>query len=169
MWRDFLAFYRARIRPPFFDFEQEAAQRGVGRNREPLGDPALLLPRSRSNVWPRSWKRFMIDFMFGRVRPCRQPVCTCACIPRRYMFRYTCTCRQPVCARLTCASSWRVRAAPPAPRDAEEGLRWRRGELRWDAMVWRDEEDSTMPDSAPAETRQPHGDDAFRDAPRWLD
>ena len=24
------------------------------------------LPRSRSNVWPRSWKRFLIDFMYGR-------------------------------------------------------------------------------------------------------
>lgn len=84
MWRDFLAFYRTRVRPPFFDFEQEAAQRGIGRNREPLGDPALLLPRSRSNVWPRSWKRFMIDFMFGRVRA------------RVHA--------DAVCAQLTCAS-----------------------------------------------------------------
>ena len=25
-----------------------------------------MIPNSRSNVWPRSWKRFMIDFMYGR-------------------------------------------------------------------------------------------------------
>jgi len=66
MWRDFVRFYRARARPPFFNFTQEAHQRGVGKNREPLGDPAVLLPRSRSNVWPRSWKRFMVDYMYGR-------------------------------------------------------------------------------------------------------
>ena len=66
MWRAFLHFYRARVRPPFFNLAQETTQRGVGKNREPLGDPALLLPGSRSNVWPRSWKRFMVDFMYGR-------------------------------------------------------------------------------------------------------
>eukprot|EP00965_Chrysotila_dentata_P206470 6183552-Pleurochrysis_carterae.AAC.3 len=31
-------------------------QRGVGREREPLGDPHVRVPNSRSNVWPRSWK-----------------------------------------------------------------------------------------------------------------
>ena len=66
MWRDFVTFYHARAQPPFFNFTQEAHQRGVGKNREPLGDPAVLLPRSRSNVWPRSWKRFMVDYMYGR-------------------------------------------------------------------------------------------------------
>ena len=66
MWRDFLRFYRARARPPFFNFTQEATQRGQGKNRELLGDPAFRLPSSRSNVWPRSWKRFMIDYMYGR-------------------------------------------------------------------------------------------------------
>ena len=65
-WRDFLKFYHMRVKKPFFDFAQEAAQRGIGKNREPLGDPSLALPRSRSNVWPRSWKRFLIDFMYGR-------------------------------------------------------------------------------------------------------
>ena len=30
---------------------------------QPLGDTLLLLPRSRSNSWPRSWKRFLIDYM----------------------------------------------------------------------------------------------------------
>ena len=31
-----------------------------------VGDPHVRLPASRSNVWPRSWKRFLIDFMYGR-------------------------------------------------------------------------------------------------------
>ncbi|KAL1524388.1 hypothetical protein AB1Y20_019283 [Prymnesium parvum] len=66
VWAEFLRFYEERVRPPFFNFSQEAAQRGTGKDREPLGDPRLFLPHSRSNVWPRSWKRFMIDFMFGR-------------------------------------------------------------------------------------------------------
>ena len=45
---------------------QEKKQSGIGKLREPLGDISLALPRSRSNVWPRSWKRFLIDFMYGR-------------------------------------------------------------------------------------------------------
>jgi hypothetical protein len=61
-----LLFYHERVRRPFFNFAQEAAQRGIGKHREPLGEPTLLLPHSRSNVWPRSWKRFLIDFMYGR-------------------------------------------------------------------------------------------------------
>ncbi len=65
-WRDFLAFYERRVEPPFFDFSQEARQRGIGVHREQLGDPRVMVPASRSNVWPRSWKRFMIDFMYGR-------------------------------------------------------------------------------------------------------
>ena len=39
-WRDFLKFYALRVRPPFFDFAQEATQRGVGKHREPLGERA---------------------------------------------------------------------------------------------------------------------------------
>lgn len=26
----------------------------------------MRLPNARCNVWPRSWKRFLIDFMFAR-------------------------------------------------------------------------------------------------------
>ena len=66
VWKDFLRFYKQRVRPPFFDLGQEAAQRGIGKDREPLGEPCLHLPASRSNVWPRSWKRFMLDYMYGR-------------------------------------------------------------------------------------------------------
>ena len=66
VWRDFLAFYATRAAPPFYDPSAEARQRGAGAAREPLGDGALLLPASRSNTWARSWKRFMVDFMYGR-------------------------------------------------------------------------------------------------------
>jgi hypothetical protein len=66
VWKDFLRFYMQRVRPPFFDLAQEAAQRGIGKDLEPLGEPCLQLPSSRSNVWPRSWKRFMLDYMYGR-------------------------------------------------------------------------------------------------------
>jgi len=66
MWKEFIKFYHMRVRPPFFNFSQEATQRGVGKAREPLGNPHVRIPSSRSNVWPRSWKRFMIDFMYGR-------------------------------------------------------------------------------------------------------
>jgi hypothetical protein len=66
VWKDFLRFYMQRVRPPFFDLAQEAAQRGIGKDLEPLGEPCLQLPLSRSNVWPRSWRRFMLDYMYGR-------------------------------------------------------------------------------------------------------
>ena len=81
VWKDFIRFYHVRTSVPFFNFTQEANQRGVGKNREPLGDPALVLPRSRSNVWPRSWKRFMVDFMYGRGYAMLYPNMRCAVPP----------------------------------------------------------------------------------------
>ena len=66
IWRQFLQFYWMRTAPPFYVFEQEKNQSGVGKTRQMLGHPALRLPRARSNVWPRSWKKFLIDFMYGR-------------------------------------------------------------------------------------------------------
>lgn len=65
-WKEFLEFYATRVRAPFFDFAQERTQKGIGGERQMLGDPYVAIPGSRSNVWPRSWKRFMIDFMYGR-------------------------------------------------------------------------------------------------------
>jgi len=66
VWNDFLEFYALRVAPPFFNFTQEARQSGKGKHRQPLGDTNVMLPHSRSNSWPRSWKRFMVDFMYGR-------------------------------------------------------------------------------------------------------
>ena len=31
-----------------------------------LGDQALAIDGSHASTWPRSWKRFMVDFMYGR-------------------------------------------------------------------------------------------------------
>ena len=88
VWREFLSFYHRRVRPPFFNFAQEATQRGVGKLREKLGDTRLALPRSRSNVWPRSWKRFLIDFMYGR-----------GCVPASTVASTTVTAAVPAPAR----------------------------------------------------------------------
>ena len=41
-------------------------QKGKLADREVLGDVALAIPNSRASTWPRSWKRFMIDYMYGR-------------------------------------------------------------------------------------------------------
>jgi hypothetical protein len=65
-WRRFGQFYRVRTRAPFFNFSHEALQRGQHEQREVLGDPALAIPESRASTWPRSWKRFLIDYMYGR-------------------------------------------------------------------------------------------------------
>ena len=65
-WEAFLRFYRTRAYPPFYHFAQEAVQKGERAGRETLGDPAIAIADSRASKWPRSWKRFMIDFMYGR-------------------------------------------------------------------------------------------------------
>ena len=59
-WREFFTFYSSRGKPPFFDVAGEV---NIG---QPLGDVNLLVPQSRSNYWGSSWRRFMVDFMFGR-------------------------------------------------------------------------------------------------------
>lgn len=65
-WEAFLRFYRLRTAPPLYDFASEAAQKGKLAQREPLGDRALAIPNCRASTWARSWKRFMIDFMYAR-------------------------------------------------------------------------------------------------------
>jgi len=64
--RCFVQFYKTRAALPFFNFSHEAVQSGYRERREVLGDPALAIPRSRASTWPRSWKRFLIDHMYGR-------------------------------------------------------------------------------------------------------
>ena len=65
-WRRFRSFYNERARPPFYNASHEAMQRGARGTREVLGDPVLAIRGSRASTWPRSWKRFMIDYFYGR-------------------------------------------------------------------------------------------------------
>ena len=61
-WRRFVNFYQVRTRAPFYNFSHE---RSAGRVTI-LGDPALAIPECDSSIWGGSWKRFMIDYMYGR-------------------------------------------------------------------------------------------------------
>ena len=65
-FEEFLSFFDARTAPPFYNFTEELHQTGLGKERQRLGDWRVRLPNARCNVWPRSWKRFLIDFMFAR-------------------------------------------------------------------------------------------------------
>lgn len=63
VWLQFLEFVALRGAAPFYDEPGEGQPWVPGTK---LGDANLWLPDSRSNAWPRSWKRFMIDFGYGR-------------------------------------------------------------------------------------------------------
>jgi len=67
VWRQFLEFDHIR-ESPLFHWENEDAQVNSpkyawGTNQ---GDPNLWLPQSTTNSWIRSWKRFLVDFAYGR-------------------------------------------------------------------------------------------------------
>lgn len=49
-WYPFMKFFEVRSNPPFH-FHEES-------------HPELILPFIRTNNWPRSWKRFLIDYMY---------------------------------------------------------------------------------------------------------
>jgi len=64
-WNEFLKFYSKRMEPQFYNTSDESRRKsGVA---VPLGDPNLLIPNSRTNVWPGSWKRVLVEFCYGRV------------------------------------------------------------------------------------------------------
>lgn len=67
-WVEFDRFVRFRIQPPFYDLEEESKVKNVATYDElRMTPPELYIPGGcRSNVWPHSWKRFMVDFMFAR-------------------------------------------------------------------------------------------------------
>ena len=54
-WQEFDKFARIRMSQPFYDLSREVS-------------PSYLnIPNgASSNNWPKSWKRFMVDFMYGR-------------------------------------------------------------------------------------------------------
>lgn len=65
-WRDFLDFADIRSSAPFYSVDENALNlTGYGWHTQ-RGDPNLWLPNSRSNNWVRSWKRYMVDFAYGR-------------------------------------------------------------------------------------------------------
>jgi len=61
-WEAFLNFTLCRANYPFYNLTDEH-NHILG---EKLGDANLYVPNVRSNSWARSWKRFMVDFMYGR-------------------------------------------------------------------------------------------------------
>ena len=66
-WLEFARFYELRRQESFFNQTEELRARvGVPLDELRMTPPALLVPDARSNVWPFSWKRFMVDFMVGR-------------------------------------------------------------------------------------------------------
>jgi hypothetical protein len=65
-WRDFLEFVDVRSSPAFYDVDEAALNlTGYGWHTQ-RGDPNLWLPNSRSNNWVKSWKRYMVEFAYGR-------------------------------------------------------------------------------------------------------
>jgi hypothetical protein len=62
-WIEFLKFYNKRMEPQFYKNSDES----LPRHSVQLGDPALHIPNSRTNVWPGSWKRVLVEYCYGRV------------------------------------------------------------------------------------------------------
>jgi len=69
-WSEFDKFCDVRAKPPYYDHQAEAiaSHKKGGNNYDELRmtPTELYVPDSRSNVWPNSWKRFMVDFMYAR-------------------------------------------------------------------------------------------------------
>ena len=67
-WNEFTEFVDVRVKPPYYDVQAEQLEPGQKYNYDELRltPKELFIPDSRSNVWPKSWKRFMIDFMYVR-------------------------------------------------------------------------------------------------------
>merc|ERR1719329_1413086 len=67
-WLEFAPFGEFRLQPPYYDVAEEKRAKVVESYDELRLTPHdLYIPGNcRSNVWPKSWKRFMVDFMFAR-------------------------------------------------------------------------------------------------------
>jgi len=65
-WKQFDAFVNVRLSTPFYNTSWEENQTSSAMVEE-VSPSFLRLPGSlMSNYWPKSWKRFMVDFMYGR-------------------------------------------------------------------------------------------------------
>jgi hypothetical protein len=64
-WKEFLRFVDVRTRPPFYP-SSDGRKNEYGETADGHDDLNLWLPLSKTNIWRNSWKRFMIDFAYGR-------------------------------------------------------------------------------------------------------
>lgn len=65
-WLEFDEFVSVRMRPAYYDIAAESQAKTVKSFTElALTPEALYVPGARSNWWPGSWKRFMVDFTYG--------------------------------------------------------------------------------------------------------
>lgn len=64
-WKEFLRFVDVRARSPFFS-DSDDGKNKKWKSLDGQDDPNLWLPQSKTNIWRNSWKRFMIDFAYGR-------------------------------------------------------------------------------------------------------
>lgn len=64
-WKEFLRFVDVRNRSPFFS-NIDDSKNTIGESADGQDDPNLWLPQSKTNIWRNSWKRFMVDFAYGR-------------------------------------------------------------------------------------------------------
>ena len=64
-WTEFADFATIRMKPQYYDMSSESLP---SKNYEDLRltPEELFIPNARSNIWPKSWKRFMVDWMYAR-------------------------------------------------------------------------------------------------------
>mmetsp|Transcript_33371 Transcript_33371/g.61466 ORF Transcript_33371/g.61466 Transcript_33371/m.61466 type:complete len:415 (+) Transcript_33371:101-1345(+) len=65
-WNEFSDFVDVRLKPPYYNTEEERSLITKKYDDLRLTPEEYQIPYCRSNVWPKSWKRFMIDFMYAR-------------------------------------------------------------------------------------------------------
>jgi hypothetical protein len=67
-WNEFAEFVDVRMKPPYYDVQAEHLEPDQKYKYDELRltPKELFIPDARSNVWPKSWKRFMVDFMYVR-------------------------------------------------------------------------------------------------------
>jgi hypothetical protein len=64
-WKQFADFATVRMKPQYYDTQPESLPMENYDDLR-LTPKELYIKNSRSNVWPNSWKRFMVDWMYAR-------------------------------------------------------------------------------------------------------
>lgn len=65
-WSMFAAFAEIRMRSSYYNYTAEKLHTPGQYDDLQLSPEWLHIPNCRCNVWPGSWKRFLIDYMFAR-------------------------------------------------------------------------------------------------------